>query len=54
MRVLVITQYYWPEQFRVNDICEELHKRGHSVTVMTGRPNYPGGKLFEGYAFFSS
>ena len=49
MRILVITQYYYPEQFRVNDICETLAKRGHTVTVVTGLPNYPEGEIYEEY-----
>ena len=49
MRILVISQYYYPEQFRINDICKELVKRGHKVTVLTGIPNYPGGKYYKGY-----
>jgi len=49
MKILVVTQYYYPEQFRVNDICEELVKRGHEVTVLTGQPNYPEGEIYKGY-----
>ncbi len=49
MRILVISQYYYPEQFRINDICKELVKRGHEVTVLTGIPNYPEGKYYKGY-----
>ena len=49
MNILVISQYYYPEQFRINDICKELVKRGHKVTVLTGIPNYPEGKFFKGY-----
>lgn len=49
MKILVISQYYYPEEFRINDICEELVKRGHSVTVVAGIPNYPKGEIFEGY-----
>lgn len=49
MKILVITQYYFPEQFRVTDICEELVKRGNDVTVVTGLPNYPGGEIYSGY-----
>ena len=41
MRILVVTQYFWPENFRVNDLVAELVRRGHEVTVLTGRPNYP-------------
>lgn len=49
MRILVICQYYYPEQFLLNEIAPELVKRGHEVTVLTGRPNYPKGKVFDGY-----
>lgn len=49
MKILVISQYYYPEQFRINDICKELVKRGHRVTVLTGIPNYPEGKFYKGY-----
>lgn len=49
MRILVISQYYYPEQFRINDICEELVNKGHKVTVLTGLPNYPKGEIYEGY-----
>ncbi|MFN3417280.1 MAG: glycosyltransferase family 4 protein [Caldimonas sp.] len=49
MRILVVSQYFWPEAFRVNDVVAELVRRGHEVTVLTGRPNYPGGEVFEDY-----
>ena len=49
MRVLVVTQYFWPENFRVNDLVCELVKRGHEVSVLTGKPNYPSGKVFEDF-----
>lgn len=49
MNILVVSQYYYPEQFRVNDICEELARRGNTVTVLTGLPNYPKGEVYEGY-----
>lgn len=51
MKLLVISQYYYPEQFRINDICEEWVKRGYKVTVLTGIPNYPKGKFYKGYTF---
>ncbi|MBO8173580.1 MAG: glycosyltransferase family 4 protein [Bacillaceae bacterium] len=50
--ILVISQYFYPEQFRINDICLEWVKRGYNVTVITGIPNYPQGKYFEGYGLF--
>lgn len=49
--ILVITQYFYPESFRVNDICREWVKRGYKVTVVTGIPNYPQGKFYEGYDY---
>ena len=52
MRILVLTQYFWPETFRINDVVEGLAARGHEVTVYTGMPNYPGGRYFSGYGFF--
>ena len=48
MRVLVVSQYFWPENFRINDLVSELTARGHSVTVLTGVPNYPEGRTFPG------
>lgn len=49
MRVLVVSQYFWPENFRINDLVTGLVERSHEVTVLTGLPNYPSGKLFEGF-----
>ena len=53
MRILVISQYFWPENFRVNDLCLELQDRGHEVSVLTGKPNYPNGEFYDGYTFFN-
>lgn len=50
--ILVIAQYFYPEQFRINDICTEWVKRGYKVTVVTGIPNYPQGKYYDGYGLF--
>lgn len=49
MKILVVCQHYYPEPFRITDICEELVKRGNQVTVLTGTPNYPDGKIYCGY-----
>jgi colanic acid biosynthesis glycosyl transferase WcaI len=51
MNILVVTQYFWPEEFRINDLSRMLVERGHQVTVLTGIPNYPGGSFFPGYGF---
>ena len=53
MRVLIVTQYFWPENFRINDVALGLQERGHEVTVYTGKPNYPGGSFFPGYGIFA-
>jgi glycosyltransferase involved in cell wall biosynthesis len=50
MRILVFSQYFWPENFRVNDLVGALKTRGHEVTVLTGEPNYPDGRIFPEYA----
>ncbi len=47
MRLLVVSQYFWPENFRINDLVAELGRRGHKVTVLTGLPNYPEGKVLK-------
>lgn len=51
MKILVVTQYFWPENFKINDLCDGLIERGHDVTVYTGLPNYPEGKFHVGYSF---
>lgn len=45
MRLLVVSQYFWPENFRINDMVAEMVRRGHDVTVLTGIPNYPEGRV---------
>lgn len=51
MKILVVCQYYYPEPFRITDICEELVKKGHEITVLTGVPNYPEGEIYSGYGY---
>ncbi|RLK63786.1 glycosyltransferase WbuB [Atopobacter sp. AH10] len=50
-RILIISQYFYPEDFRINDMAHDLLERGYDVTVLTGIPNYPEGKFFNGYHF---
>lgn len=45
----MVSQYFWPENFRINDLVKEWCQRGHEVTVLTGLPNYPGGEVFPEY-----
>lgn len=49
MRILVVSQYFYPETFRINDVVRELVNRGHEITVLTGLPNYPEGKIYPEY-----
>ena len=49
MKILVVCQHYYPEPFRVSDMCEGLLKTGHEVFVVTGVPNYPEGKVYADY-----
>lgn len=49
MRILVVCQYYYPENFQITPICEQLVKDGYDVTVLTGLPNYPSGIIPEEY-----
>jgi glycosyltransferase involved in cell wall biosynthesis len=49
MHILVVTQYFWPEAFIINDLVRKLCDQGAEVTVLTGKPNYPEGEIFPGY-----
>jgi glycosyltransferase involved in cell wall biosynthesis len=49
MRILIVSQYFWPENFRINDLAAGFIDKGHEVTVLTGLPNYPGGDLLPEY-----
>lgn len=49
LKILVVCQHYWPEPYRLPDLCEKLVKRGHEVWVITDVPNYPTGKIYPGY-----
>ena len=49
MKILIWSQYFWPENFHINEVATALVEEGHEVTVLTGKPNYPGGVIFPGY-----
>ncbi len=51
VHILIISQYFYPETFRINDMAVEWVKRGYKVTAVTGIPNYPMGKFFDGYGY---
>jgi glycosyltransferase involved in cell wall biosynthesis len=50
MKLLLVSQYFWPETFPINNLIRKLHALGCEVTVVTGKPNYPEGKIFPGYS----
>ena len=54
MKILIVSQYFWPENFSVNAIAKYLVEKGHTVDVLTGIPNYPQGKAFDGYGLFKN
>lgn len=49
LRILIVSQYFWPESFIMNDIVRHLCEKGHEVVVATGKPNYPDGEIYPGY-----
>ena len=51
-KILFVCQYFYPEVFRGNDVAFHLAEEGHEVHVVTGIPNYPGGKFFDGYGWW--
>jgi len=51
-RILVYTNHFYPENFKVNDVAHLLMDNDNEVTVITGVPNYPSGNIFEGYGIF--
>ncbi len=54
MKILIISQYFWPENFIINDMARKLVERAHDVTVLTGIPNYPEGAYYNGYGPLSN
>jgi len=53
MNILVVSQYFYPEKFKINDLIFSLKKRGHQITVLTGKPNYSKTHFFDGYGWKS-
>lgn len=49
LNILVVTQYFWPENMRINDLVRDFSEKGHHVTVLTGLPNYPEGSIYREY-----
>jgi len=53
-RILVVSQHFWPESFRINDICDGFLEKGYEIEVLCGIPNYPAGQFFDGYGIFNN
>jgi len=54
MKILIVSQYFWPENFKINDVALGLIERGHKVSVLTAKPNYPEGNYYNGYSFLKN
>ena len=52
MKLLIVSQYFWPESFGINDVARVLSQKNIQIEVITGKPNYPSGIIFEGYKTF--
>lgn len=52
MRILIVSQHFWPESFRINDLVAALDREGAQLHVLTGQPNYPEGKIYPGYKWW--
>jgi colanic acid biosynthesis glycosyl transferase WcaI len=53
-KLLIVSQHFWPETFRVNDLCDFLQDKNCEIEVLCGIPNYPKGKFFDNYSFFKN
>jgi len=49
MKILIVSQYFWPETFIISQLSKTLTLQGHQVVVLTGKPNYPEGSIYPGY-----
>lgn len=54
MRILIVSQYFWPESFKINDLALGLKERGHKISVLTAIPNYPKGVFYDNYSFWKN
>lgn len=50
MKILIVSQYFWPETFRITEVAQSLREAGSDVAVLTGQPNYPVGMVMPGYS----
>ena len=52
MNLLVVSQYFYPENFRINEVVASLVEKGINVDVLTGNPNYPSGKVYPDFRWW--
>ena len=52
LKILIVSQYFWPENFTINSLARSLKLKGNDVDILTGKPNYPDGKIYNGYNFW--
>lgn len=52
LKILIVSNHFWPANFRINDVAYWLVERGHDVTVLSGVPDYPAGEFYPGYGIF--
>lgn len=54
-KILIVTEYFYPEEFKINEVAQEWKNKGYEVDILTQNPTYPFGKVFDGYKnrFFS-
>ena len=48
-KILIVTEYFYPEEFKINEIAIEWQKKGYEVAILTQEPTYPFGKVYDGY-----
>ena len=50
MKIILFTQYFWPETFDINGLARSLKRKGVETEIITAKPNYPGGQIYPGYS----
>ena len=48
-KILIVTEYFYPEEFKINEVAQEWKNKGHEVDILTHNPTYPHGQIFEYY-----
>ena len=47
LKILIVSQYFWPENFRINDLVNYFKDKNLEIEILTGKPNYPGGSIYD-------